>query len=387
MSDGRLSILQTLNTSNFPKPQLELGSTIELDLATHPLRVCGFMIRSVGTPKTYSYYEWSEYLLYHPRVGFRWLVQSGGHWSFVRSVSVGDVKESSHSVKDADNRTYRLFDNGRATTRWIVGEFYWEANRGDVNDTADFVSAPHMLSKEQTKNEIQWSFGTYVKRKTIEKAIGKKFSVRPPSIPAPHQPFPYNGFFKIVPYVLLLVLVAGMFCAVVTPETTVHSQTIEVSDATKTSVLFTDKFVLAKHKNVRLFAHAPGVSNSWVFLSGDLIHTESGKITEWSMPIEYYFGTSSDGSWSEGSRRNTTLLDSLEPGDYSTRITIEQNKKNGPQKIDFKIEQGFVRWGVFGFLLFLIGLVPLVLFFKKWSFEARKWAESDNTPAWFSKGG
>ena len=387
VSQGRLSVLQTINKSNWPKPQLDLGSTIELDLATHPLRVCGFMIRSVGTPKTYSYYEWSEYLLYHPKVGFRWLVQSDGHWSFARPYSAGDVKDTGNTCRDADGLSYRRFSSGRATTRWIVGEFYWEANRGDVNNTADYVSAPYMLSRERTNTELNWTHGTYVKRNVIEKATGKSFNARPSSVPAPHQPFAQNGFFKIVPYVFLVALLAGMFCAVVTPETTVHSQNIAVTDQANPKVLFTDTFELQKNKNVRLYARAPGVSNTWVSLTGDLIHTKSGKVTEWSMPIEYYHGRDSDGSWSEGSSKSTRLLGAMEPGEYSTRITIEREKVNLSQQIEFKIEQGFVRWGFFSMIFFFILLIPLFVFLSKWSFESRKWAESDNMPVWAQRGG
>jgi len=32
---------------------------------------------------------WREYLIYEPRKGFRWLVESKGHWSFVEPVNAG----------------------------------------------------------------------------------------------------------------------------------------------------------------------------------------------------------------------------------------------------------------------------------------------------------
>ena len=105
------------------------------------------------------------------------------------------------------------------------------------------------------------------------------------------------------------------------------------------------------------------------------------------MPIEYYHGRDSDGSWSEGSSKSTRLLGAMEPGEYSTRITIEREKVNLSQQIEFKIEQGFVRWGFFSMIFFFILLIPLFVFLSKWSFESRKWAESDNMPVWAQRGG
>jgi hypothetical protein len=32
-------------------------------------------------------YHWSEYLLYNPYHGFRWLVESDGHWMFLKTIN------------------------------------------------------------------------------------------------------------------------------------------------------------------------------------------------------------------------------------------------------------------------------------------------------------
>ena len=41
-------------------------------------------------------YYWQEYLLYNPAVGFRWLVESDGHWSYVSAVSPAKYSVGQH---------------------------------------------------------------------------------------------------------------------------------------------------------------------------------------------------------------------------------------------------------------------------------------------------
>jgi len=59
------------------------------------LTVIGFVVRSVTFDQTY---HWFEYLLYEPKIGFRWLVQSDDHWSYVKSVPLGEVSEGAKTA-------------------------------------------------------------------------------------------------------------------------------------------------------------------------------------------------------------------------------------------------------------------------------------------------
>lgn len=46
------------------------------------MEVVGFMRRSVNYYGVH--YEWSEYLLHNPYKGFRWLLESNGHWTYLK---------------------------------------------------------------------------------------------------------------------------------------------------------------------------------------------------------------------------------------------------------------------------------------------------------------
>lgn len=384
ITQGNLSVLEILDKERWPQPEIELGTELKLRFEEHPLKVCGFMIRSVGTPDTYSYFEWSEYLLYHPRVGFRWLTNSDGHWSFVRDVPADQIT-SGHDVVFRDKKRYRLFDEGRATVRWVLGEFYWGVKQGESVGVADYVNAPVMLSMERGENEINWSECTYYDRKALEKVLGLRFKTRQSSVPAANQLFPYRGFYKSIGVVLAMVVATTLICKVMVSKKVVYTDRIDTIPNENPKTIFSEPFKLEAKKNIRLRAQAP-VNNSWVFLSGELINTETADIYSWSMPIEYYHGNSGGESWSEGSQTNKTYLGALPAGEYALRLSAERKDVNLPVKISFELAQGFVRWPYFWGILFGLFLIPLVVVVKHWSFEAKKWAQSSNTPAWLSQG-
>ena len=84
--EGQLRFLKALDPGKV-KPVIPLGSVGEYE--EQPMMVIGFLQRSVKIE--HVKYSWEEYLLYHPQRGFRWLVRSDDHWSYVRPVTVGEV--------------------------------------------------------------------------------------------------------------------------------------------------------------------------------------------------------------------------------------------------------------------------------------------------------
>ena len=70
------------------KPRIPLGTK-----GTFPegeMTVIGYIERSAQVDG--DWYPFEEYLLYAPAIGFRWLVSSDGHWSYVQPVATGAVE-------------------------------------------------------------------------------------------------------------------------------------------------------------------------------------------------------------------------------------------------------------------------------------------------------
>jgi hypothetical protein len=70
------------NVKNMPAPTIPIGRRGTLDGVQW--ENIGFLRRRVvyyGVS-----YLWSEYLLYNPFHGFRWLVESDGHWNLLKTI-------------------------------------------------------------------------------------------------------------------------------------------------------------------------------------------------------------------------------------------------------------------------------------------------------------
>jgi hypothetical protein len=113
-------------------------------------------------------------------------VQSDNHLNFVAPVSPGEVDDRGGTAIFV-GQTYRLFQQGKATVRAVLGEFYWKVEVGEVVRSRDFVAPPAMLSFETSDNEENISLGLYTLPEAIEAAFGIKNLRRPWSV-APNQP-------------------------------------------------------------------------------------------------------------------------------------------------------------------------------------------------------
>lgn len=194
--NGNLKYLETLRTDDSLKPLIKLGSEGTINNVKYTL--IGFMVRAVVVDgETYS---WTEYLLYNVTDGFRWLVNSAGHWSFVMSLPVSSVTERD-KVALFDGKEFRLFDRGTAVVRYVVGEFYWRVTLGEQVMTCDYINPPYMISSERTiserGSELNYSIGTYLEKEVIEQAFHTQELPTPWGVGA-IQPAPvYGGEWRI----------------------------------------------------------------------------------------------------------------------------------------------------------------------------------------------
>jgi hypothetical protein len=208
--NGKLEFLQTLQTKR-KKPVIPLGSAGTLDGVKYT--VIGFVER-VARYEGLDY-PWTEYLLKSQKSGYCWLVCNSRHWSFVEPVSAHKVTEGWKTAM-YDDQSFRVYDRGKATVRFVLGEFYWKVEVGEEVSTVDYIAPPRMLSSEKTvtdgSEEINISLGTYITPEEIEKAFGVEDLSRPWGV-GMIQPAPRAGdMMKLwVMFVIALVLLGGLF--------------------------------------------------------------------------------------------------------------------------------------------------------------------------------
>jgi hypothetical protein len=361
-------------------PRIPLGSKGRL----HGVEwtVIGFLERSVTAEGIR--YPWQEYLLYEPKRGFRWLVESKGHWSFVEPLNPGDVDRPTSGLPMYEGLSFRHFQGGEARVDHVLGEFYWAVARGETVQTSDYVSPPYMLSSEGTEQEIVWSRGTYTEGAEVWKAF--RVPGEPPYAHgvAPHQPSPFKGRVGRA-WRTAALAVAGLLAVFIGFSLngcrTVHQQVVAIpadaKPATPEAAIFTDPFVVDRRGNLEVTVTAP-VANSWLYLDGALINEETGTVDEFDVEVSYYWGSDSDGSWSEGGPSTRRYIGGVEPGRYVLRL---QPQWQGQPPRQYNVT---VRSRVPRFYMVVLGMLallawPVLVAMRSAAFETQRWSESDHS--------
>jgi uncharacterized protein DUF4178 len=407
VSHGRLEFMQALQPPKTP-PIIPIGSVGELEGVRQ--MVIGFMVRSVEFEGVRYY--WEEFLLYNPQIGFRWLVRSDDNWSYVQAVAPGDVVHRTGrfggkgDTVQYQGERFKIYQDAITRVEYVIGEFYWKVAVGEQARAVDYVHPPRMLSMEASlvqlgveevtepatrkrnkkvssapTGEINWSLGTYMKRKEVEKAFGITGLPRTSKI-APNQLFPHKKVYKYWGLMLAATFLLGFMFIATGSREKVFDQTFAlqpVANAEGTQVIFSEPFQLKGRRNIRVTARS-NVDNSWLYLEGDLIDDATGEVQSFSMPVEYYHGVDDGESWSEGSQSPDTHLSAMPAGQYMLRLEVQWEKWQQPATVSVRIDQGIPRILHLFLAMLLVSIIPIFVAIQHFSFEKRRWADSDYSP-------
>jgi hypothetical protein len=134
-------------------------------------------------------------------------------------------------------------------------------------------------------------------------------------------------------------------------------------------------FDLTSNKNVRILASA-NVNNTWADLDVDLYNEQNQEIESVHVPIEYYSGVEDGESWSEGDQNQDATISSPGAGHYTLQVHGTWEQWQQPVNVQLKVEQGVNRGVNFCCAFILLLLVPVLGFFRKFSFESARWRDS-----------
>ena len=407
VSQGRLEFMQALQLPKTP-PVIPIGSLGEFEGVKQ--MVIGFMVRSVEFEGVRYY--WEEFLLYNPQIGFRWLVRSDDNWSYVQSVPPGDVVHQTGrfggkgDTVQFQGERYKIYQDAIARVEYVIGEFYWKVAVGEQTRAVDYVHPPRMLSmeaslvqlgvehsaeptsKKKTRKvrsaptgEINWSLGTYTKRRAVEKAFGITGLPRTSKI-APNQPFPHKKVYKYWGLMLAATFLLGLVFIATGSRAKVFDQTFAlqpVANAEGTQVIFSEPFQMNGRRNIKVSARS-NVDNSWLYVEGDLIEETTGEVQSFSMPVEYYHGVEDGESWSEGSQTPNIHLSAMPAGQYTLRLEAQWEKWQQPATLSVRIEQGVPRVLHLLLAMLLISIIPVFVMLRHFGHEKNRWADSDYSP-------
>jgi Domain of unknown function (DUF4178) len=385
-STPEVEILQKFQGRTQAQPNIPLGARGKI--GDTQFEVIGFQVhRVVDGEETYT---WDEYLLFNPYTGFRYLTEYNGHWNFVHVESA--LPEPSRSAGKLAMRyggkTYLSFDSMTATTDYVLGEFPWKVLVGESVACQDFVAPPSMLSSESTGGQITWSRAEYMPGAQIWRAF--KLPGSPPTVFGvfANQPSPYGGSIGASwrTWLWLNVALAALLFIfmVISPGHVAFSDHYAYSQAVKgDSAFVTPSFKLdGRDANVDLSIHTD-LDNNWAYFNFALINDQTGQTFDFAREVSYYHD--SDGS--EGSRNNSVIVPSVPSGQYYLRVEPEMAAGSPYMRYELELRRNVPNYGFFGIAALLLLIPPVWTTFRRGSFEAARWRESDYAPSSSSSGG
>jgi hypothetical protein len=395
VSEGDLRYMEIVELRK--KPRIPLGTKGTIDGDEYV--VAGWMERSVTYDEKFF---WQEYLIFHREKGFRWLIDGDGHWSFAESIPPAEVgdhdKGGGEPAKQVSygGETYKIFTDAVATVESVVGEFYWKVEVGEQARSTDYIAPPRGISKEisgkGTEREVTYTLAHYLPVEDVEKAFGV-------SLPRPHgvgqlQPFVAKASTaKLWRRLVMALFVIAIIVAIHSRGREVLSQFFDFSAAPAPTeppspqqtankelsrVIFVAPFHIDGGKNLAIEGYS-NVENAYVYVEGDIANEQTGLIDSFELPISYYHGTDSDGSWSEGSRKQTVVLPALPEGNYTMRLEGVYPENISPPRVMIVMRQGVFRWGYFIWALVLITIPAMFIGSKQIGFEVKRWENADYT--------
>jgi hypothetical protein len=381
---GNLSVIARL--AKKASPRIPLGTKGKFK--DGELQVIGYVERSALVD--HQWWSFEEYLLHAPGVGFRWLVQSDGHWSYVQPVAPGAVELAPIKYEGVE---FKLFQRSDLRVDVVLGEFYWLVEAGEKVIGEDYIAPPAMLSCETSKTEQTWSLSSYMKRKDVEAAFA------PVDVPLPtpvgvgsNQPYGLHGIGKVGAIAFAALLVVGMIKCNTAKNDIKHTQRVEIQPSTglpsaplgtpdpatgagsteaAPNVVFSEPFHLDGSKNIEIDLRS-NVSNNWAYVAVDLVNEKSGSLVSFDKAIEYYYGYDGGESWTEGGQHASQVLGPMDGGEYVMRF---EGSTGSPTPVDLSVtvRQDVFRFRYFGLALLILGIPFGLLFLHHRSFEKKRW--------------
>jgi hypothetical protein len=382
VSEGRLSVLAAADST---RPPIKLGSTCTF--SEGELTVIGYLKRSANVMG--SWYPFDEYLLYRPGLGFRWLVESDGHWNYVQPIAPGAVEE--HEAR-YDGVKFQPFQRALLRVDRVVGEFYWEVQVDELVESADYIAPPYMLSSERSPTEQTWSLSTYVERSEVKRAFAGQAIDLPARLRiALNQPYPLAGIKRVALLAIGALLLVGAARLVTAKNQVVHTQNFSIppvsspptdvpAETVAPNVVFSDPFELPGGKNLEVELTAQ-LENNWAYFAVDVVNETTGKVMTFDQDLEFYSGIEDGESWSEGSMRETHALPAMAKGTYIVRLEALQGALTDTP-IQLTVRQDVVRGWWFLGACGVLGLPLLALLMHAFSFTRKRWEDAtESTPA------
>lgn len=326
-------------------------------------------------------YDWVSHQIFSPTHGYAWLTFNAGHIVFSRRVrdlpdppTIGRFeRKRSLGFRGLEFRQYEAYE---ARITFVEGELTWIARLDDRVQVIETISPPFALEFEMPGSELEYSLSEYLPRDAVEQGFGIDLSAWSPDDIHPAQPFVEGSFAracrKVGWYGAVIAACGLLMTFILGSGSTVLEQGFDNPAAGIPALVFD---ISRPDQLVRLELQSP-VDNAWTFYEITVDDTGGEPVLALGSEISYYHGYD-DGSWSEGSRYDSTLFRVPAAGRYTMEIEIDPES---PQVLPLgvRITQGAMPLRYFLLLFVAAVLATAIPHLRRWSFERRRWNDGED---------
>lgn len=289
--------------------------------------VVGYLERGDGEA------SWSEYLLFNPYAGYRWIVHAEGDWQFGTMIFDQPDGDDS-SVTWRGRRFTRDYPPAATTTSRVVGEFYWRVRAGDSVQAMTYSRGDETLSVEWGADEANWTQLVALRENELLSAFGMASPQMTATVGQPdglmsrvaanyrsaegmQQSDLLQMFLLAAGTSLLILLVMAAFGF---STTSIHDSLQIVVDGPEKNATVGSLTISRPYQFVTVTARTSDFVNRWVDLDYSLVDRQTQQSIEASGTVEYYSGRDSDGDWTEGSHQTVTKFAAVPRGTYDVVV-------------------------------------------------------------------
>ena len=359
--------------------------------------VIGIISRAATTDAA-AEFGWHEYLLYADE-GYFWLIEDGGHYTFVRPIEAARVSGYDKGDADAfvDDTKFHLFFHGRVSVRRIAGEFYWKVRFGETVEVRDYIAPPLSLSIEKNDQEVVFSICEHVPHREVLAAFGAASPTAPASYVPAGQPNPYPRVINTLTFggALFLMLMAAFLHGMLSPARVVASEslTVPASHLSPTDEQALDQTLTfdIRHRTTLALDFVTDKDNIGVDVVCALVDESTQKIVRvFDAEMGKFHGYSDGENWSEGSLTRTIYVSNVKRGRYSIRThsnwqpyfgagaqPLQEGAQVVPPTLSMTVRANAHNSLTFWMVFTLLCVSFLIVEWRALSFERRRWRDSN----------
>ncbi|WP_114781680.1 DUF4178 domain-containing protein [Botryobacter ruber] len=334
-------------------------------------------------------YFWQEYVLWSPIHGYALLAEYDGHWNYFQFISDYSHGKAHHGSFDYNGHHYNLYNRYRSEVQYAEGEFFWDI-RDDQVQYAEYIAPPYTITRILGNKELSWLLGEYIQPEDVKAAFNLGEDMPPQSGIGASEPFSTSVSFETLKPIAIaaacILLLLQVLFAMSSKEVQLNSNSYTLSDTGLGTALpsmagptFTLQETMLGKSSLEFKLQAP-VVNNWFALGVTLVNTQSRREYDFEMGVEYYAGYTDGENWSEGSTRQDKIISALPAGTYHVILQPYRENFSSVNSFTLAVVQDVPIWSNFWVALGLLITFPAVQWFRSYTFEKRRWMNSDFTP-------